>query len=1359
MKRILLIIAIISTTFSYAQTRMVQKFGIREGLSSNYILSITQDKYGYMWFATLDGLSCFDGNKFSSFYHDMQNRVNSISGNALNVVYADKEEPIIWIGTQRDGLDAFNYESGAITIYKHKDNDKNCLSTNDITNIIDAGNGKLWVSTYWQGVELFDKHANKFTHYNTKTVKGMPCNGTWSMAYDKNGHLYIGQVDHGLTIINIKAHVAKNYKCGNPDAALLPDNDIRSIYLDKYGQLWLGTHKGLALFDTNTNSFIPLGTFSGLSQNLLQSNILSIKEIGKYLWVATEFNGVFVIKNRKYQPLSPNSFPTVHYTEGFNRESLSCSSVYSIYDDSFGNIWLGTWGGGANFISHLPQMFNNIEYGADIHNDETLTNKTAQCVCTDLKGRVWVGTDGGGINIFQDGHRIAALTRENGKITDNVINSSFRDKMGNLWFGTYSGWIYKVDAASSALRKLKLLNGDYTDIRCIYENHNHQICIGSSSGLFILDAEALKVKAHYDTRNSQLPELLIRAICQDKYGRYWIGTFGGGLAIMSPDMQKAQIFNRYNKLCSNTINHIICGNGNNMWIATDCGVVRFNTDDFNRYKYFQDKEGLHNINAHALAKDRKGNLWVSTNKGLSCITTSKDKIYNFTNASDIGFGEFCGGAVTTGTDGVMYFGYNGGLCFFNPADMKPDFKLPPVQFTQIEVLKGVSNETDKFISIANREKVYLEHDENTFSIGFNVRDYALKGHVYYAYRLKALNDNWFEVGTDQEVAFRNLPYGKYTLEVKARINDKEWSGTSASIVICINPPLWLSWWAKATYFIIFIFIIGFILFLYRRDFIQRNMYKMEQANREKEIELNNERLRFYTNIAHELRTPLTLIIGPLDDLLRSTSLTDTIRHKIEMIYKNANRLLNLVNQILEFRKAETQNRKLKITRSNLSQTVKEIGLKFKEANKNPDLQINIDIDDNNLVMYYDKEVVTTILDNLLSNAIKYTPSGNIILYLSTKRNLTPPKVDICVIDSGYGIEAKALPHLFDRFYQVGGEHQSYGTGIGLALVKSLSTLHKGTINVNSEIGKGSVFTFSLDIDNTYPDAEHEEEDQTEDKPIDTDTTAVTTQSEDLPVLLVVEDNHDISNYIKESFAADFDVAIAYDGKEGLNKALQLTPDIIVSDVMMPEMDGIELCNKLKNDIRTSHIPIILLTAKDTIENKEEGYQAGADSYITKPFSSNLLHSRINNLLDSRKKLSEKKSLTQLANKKEQLNIFINQHDNEFIEHISTIINDNLAEEKLDIGFLAEHMNMSSSSLYRKMKALTGLSTNEYIHKVKMEIAEKMLIERKYSISEIAFKLGFSSPSYFRQCFKDEYKMSPSDYLKKLTEKSDEEKQS
>jgi signal transduction histidine kinase/AraC-like DNA-binding protein/streptogramin lyase len=954
------------------------------------------------------------------------------------------------------------------------------------------------------------------------------------------------------------------------------------------------------------------------------------------------------------------------------------------------------------------------------------------------------------------------MTKENGRIPDNVVMTAFRDSKDNVWFGTYDGWVYKLNAHTGSMQKerLPMGAGSFSVIFRFYEDSKGRMFVGTNYGFFILDAATMAVKARYDERNSPLPEPYIRSICQDWHGRYWVGTFGSGLTILTSDMKLVKQFWVSKGASSNTINQIVAGKNDKIWVATGDGVMCFDASNLNRSKCYNETNGLLNCKVHSLAQDAQGNVWVGTNRGLSCIVPTKGKVYNYANIDNIGNGEFNDGSVTADSQGKLYFGYNGGIFGFNPSNIKEHYRLPPIGFTNLEVRQGFQGKANRILYLANQKTVDLDYDENTFTVGFNVRDNALNGSVYYAYRVKELSDSWYEIGHDQQVTFRNLPHGTYTMEVKARINDKDWSGPETSVAICIAPPFWLSWWAKTIYILLALGVVVLIFYAYRNYLLRLNQLQMEKSSRKKETEMNNERLRFYTNIAHELRTPLTLVIGPLDDLLRGGTLTDIVRHQVEMISKNANRLLGLVNQIMEFRKTETQNRKLKVARQNLSEVVTEELLKFKEANKNPNLVFDLDLSDKNITLYFDKEVISIILDNLLSNSVKYTPSGSIMITVNARPSAVPPVVDISVIDTGYGIAPEAIPHLFERYYQAGGEHQVSGTGIGLALVRSLSDLHQGTLNVRSKVGEGTAITFSLQMENTYPDAEHAvaaaespKLPTCDDEPsVQKETVSGSEEPDEGHLLiLVVEDNPDIAAYIKDSFEDTYDVVTAENGKEGEEQAFKLTPDIIVSDIMMPVMDGIEMCQTLKNDIRTSHIPIILLTAKDSMLNKEEGYLAGADSYITKPFSSSLLLSRINNLLENRRRQAKQVTTAQLNDKKEQLNVFANQHDNEFIKRVTDIIKQNISEEKLDIGFVAEHMNMSISSLYRKMKALTGQSTNEFIRKIRMGTAEELLLRHDLSISDVAYKVGFSSLSYFRQCFKEVYGSSPSDYIKKITD--------
>ena len=496
--------------------------------------------------------------------------------------------------------------------------------------------------------------------------------------------------------------------------------------------------------------------------------------------------------------------------------------------------------------------------------------------------------------------------------------------------------------------------------------------------------------------------------------------------------------------------------------------------------------------------------------------------------------------------------------------------------------------------------------------------------------------------------------------------------------------------------------------------------------------------------------PYITILGPLEDMQKSNSLSGKDSQKISVIHQSAIRLLNLINQILEFRKTETQNKKLCVSRDNLAALVHEIGLKYKELNRKPEIDFCLEIEQEDMSLFFDKEVVTIILDNLISNAIKYTEKGTITLGLHQVVRNNIHHTEISVSDTGFGIAPDALPHIFDRYYQEGSEHQASGTGIGLALVKNLVVLHEGEIRVESSLNVGSTFYVSLLTDNTYPHVLHADSTEKTSDEKDEKEENIEPVHSGKRILLIVEDNRDICDYIVESFSDDFEVRTAANGEQGLEQALGCIPDIIVSDIMMPVMNGIVMCRKLKEDLRTSHIPIILLTAKDSLQDKEEGYQVGADSYLTKPFSATLLHSRIHNLLESRKLLAERFNTNSiLIDKRAAVAESMNKLDNEFLEKINKLIEDRLSSEKIDIGYLSDAMCMSNSTLYRKMKALTGLSTNEYIRKIKMQYAERLLLEGKYNISEVAFKVGINSTVYFRQCFKDEFGMAPSDYLKKI----------
>ena len=1270
MKKILLSIFLCLPFLLSAQPYTIKHLSIREGLSNNHVVSIAQDKRGSLWFATEEGLNKFDGIRFLTYYKEETTGKQSITGNELNCLLDDPVDSILWIGTQRAGINAYNYANDSFITYRHNENNPKSLVTDDITKIIAASDGNLWICTYWKGVDYFDKQTGQFTHYNTETVPGFASNHIWSAIDGGNGLLYIGHVDRGFSILSIKDKTVKNFTHEPQNPNSLPGNEVTCVYKDKSGNIWIGTDRGVVLFNPEAESFIPFDD----KTNCISHRVYDIHQLDdNRLWIAMEFGGIAVVDLSQQLFRSSDQIHALSIREGDDEYGLSNSSIRCLLQDSFGNVWAGSWGGGINFIKREPSLFSTYKYSPFPSTNNSLNSKIASGVCMDKAGNLWIGTDGGGINVFNKGRRIAIYNADNKKFRSNTVQAALCDSKGGLWFGLFYGGIAYYNPKSQSFRQIFSEDKSRTDVRSFHEDKQGNIWVGTSEGVYLIDCDSKTIKAHYNLENN-----LARCVLKDSEDQVWVGFFGGGLGLYDPQLQSIQLFNVLAKFPSNTINALYEDSRKRLWVATGEGLVCFPSLTDRNYKVYQRESGLANTHIQAIGEDKAGNIWVSTNKGISCLVDSKD--------------------------------------------------------------------------IFSR-KLYCRYTQNSFSIRFNIQNYALVNQVEYAYMLKGLENSWYTLTDPNNVTFRNLPPGKYQFQVKTRMRNQAWSDATTSLNIRIAPPLWLTWWAKSFYILLSLIILFSILYANKKRLDAEALYQLEKQSHEHEQELNNERLRFYTNITHELRTPLTLILGPLEDIQKSDTLSTKDAQKISVIHQSAIRLLNLINQILEFRKTETQNKKLCVSRDNLVPLIREIGLKYKELNRKPAVDIRLVVEKEHMPIYFDKEIIQTILDNLISNALKYTEKGSISIGIRQVERAEVNYTEIRVSDTGYGIKPEALPHIFDRYYQEGGKHQASGTGIGLSLVKNLVALHEGEIRVESAPNQGSTFYVSLLTDNSYPQALHADSQEKESNVQHIEEAQVNqVSSSDKPILLVVEDNPDICDYIAESFSDHFEVKTAANGKLGKESALKEIPDIIVSDIMMPVMDGNEMCRELKKDVRTSHIPIILLTAKDSLRDKEEGYQVGADSYLTKPFSASLLHSRIENLLQSRRNLANHFSANAaISNKAAVITESLNKLDNEFIHKINQLIEERLSSDKIDISYLSDKMCMSNSTLYRKMKALTGLSTNEYVRKIRMKHAEQYLLEGKYNISEIAFKVGINNLFYFRQCFKEEFGYIPSEYLKRLKE--------
>ena len=1314
---------------------------MEQGLSNSNVVGITQDKQGYVWFATESGLNRFDGHSFRNFRKNAT-RFTSINSNELNQVLADPADNIIWIATQRSGLNAFDTKTEKFTYYLNDSGNPNSIVTNDVTNLAMASDGNLWLSTYHRGVDYFNKKSKQFTHYNQSTVPGFVSNHVWCIADDNHGKLFIGHVFDGLSILSLKDRKIKNFNFNPAIPNSLPGAEVLSIYIDRRKNIWIGTNNGLALFDPKSEKFTIFRNIPGKPTSISSNRILSIKELSDdRLWIGTSQGGINILDLEGTTLLNPALVTFQHIYANNDESGLSHPTVKEIFQDSFNNIWIGTSGGGISVISNKSRFLKTLSYSPYRGAKSSLSDKVAWGICTDNEDRVWIGTDGGGIDVFQKGIKTVHFGHETGDLPDNFIICAMKDSEGNLWFGSGSKDVIKYNQKNKQFARIKSIKSEVS-IRCFYEDKDKNIWIGSNKGLYSYHLPTGNVKI-FTSENSQLPDNVVLSISQDAKGQLWIGTLGQGIAIFTPGFKLIRNISTYNGFCSNAIHHIFRDSKNQMWAATREGLAFFKSSDDNHYKVYTEKDGMADSYVCSIAEGKPGYIWFSTNSGISQLNANTKKFVNFNYLDGVPRGNFMSGSVTKAKSGIIYFGSQSGVCYFNSLENPFIFKTSRVTITEFSYFDRKTTMQKNTFNVPVSDKIKLKHNQNTFNISFNVMDFGLNEETEYAYSLKGLEDSWYNVGSEKQVTFRNIPPGRYEFMVKSRLRNQEWSKEITSMQIVIEPPFWLTWWAKTVYFILAAWLILFIIRFYKRRLDLENSLYLEQKNHQQEQVLNDERMSFYTNIAHELRTPLTLIIGPLKDLESDQSLSQAHTKKISLIHRSAIRLLNLINQIMEFRKTETHNRNLCIIKDDLSALVQEIGIKYEGLNQNSKISFKISIETSETNLYYDPEIITIILDNLISNALKYTKKGEIAISMRSVSEDQNQITEIEVRDTGVGITPEAQSRIFDRYYQVKNEHHVSGSGIGLSLAKNLAELHQGTISVESKPGEGSSFKFRILTDNLYPEAMHTEV-------LSKNKEAEENSTSSKGLILIVEDNDEIREYIAGSFSETFDILEAVNGKAGTDLAFERTPDIIISDIMMPVMDGIEFCKIMKEDMRTSHIPLILLTAKDSLQDKTEGYSIGADSYITKPFSAGLLQSRVNNLLESRKKIAALFSTSQ-TQKQATISESLSKLDKEFLDKVTAIVEENLDSEHVNIAFIAERMNMSHSTLYRKIKALTNISANELIRKIKIQNAEKLLLTGKYTVSEISFLVGISSSSYFRQCFKDEFGMSPTEYIKQIME--------
>lgn len=1356
-KWVSLTITVLFAVATKAQVTNFQNIGLRQGLSNGFVVDIAMDSQGFLWAATESGLNRIAGQKCTTFTTSNSN----ISRNECIGLYYDKKANNVWVHYKGGMLDMFDCKTQRLISFG-KDYGRYNGSVSDVSGAADGG---IWIAYNDGTVQHYDASNHKFktiyggTFSNTST--GVRC-----VYDDVHDNLYIGLRTNGLYTYNLRTHKVKYYYHREGDPTSLPGNNVRCIYQDHMGNTWIGTNMGLALMDKTNGTFRVFKHDANDPTSLISDNIHGITELNNHqLWIASDVGGIGILDLNRYT--NPAFGPVAFSSMVKDNSGLSSDNIRRVLQDNFGNIWICNYSTGIDFVPGNEPVFHTLT-----NNGKTVDNVLATYF--DHENNLWIGQDNK-ICKISDGKIVGEWNFSKYLSTSSgSVYAITEDYEGNIWLGTNDNGVLRFNPKTHAFWRYPY--GQQLDFHALYVDRQGKVWMGSEIDLYSYYKGISKCETWVGS-----PLRGIYSIAEDRQGRMWVGCNDRGVVVINRNGKLFAHLNEKVHFPTEIVNQVFVDHDGGMWIATAKGLVYVpDTRKPYSFKVYNEKEGVRNAHLRAITQDRNGNIWVSMFSGIAYFDIHNQRFYNYDYKSGIPTSNFVEAAAAIAPDGTLFFGSPGGVCYFNPQMLSEQHEVSPVEIIDCERLGSLSQQKlGSIIPYTDKGIIRLKHNDNTFKFAFTVKDFSQVGDVEYSYKMKGFDDKWYDTEGDDEVTFRNLPPGHYTFIVRAKLRNQEWKdATQAEAEVVVSHPLWLTWWAKLIYLLLAVGLVWYLFRSYKQRLLLRSSLEQTKWENEQKQQLNDERLRFFTNVTHELRTPLTLILGPIEDIAGDSRLPEVFKKKVDGIKASAERLLSLINDLLEFRKTETQNRRLSVAREDLGTLVREIGMRYHDLNSNPKVEIKVEVDPSVKPLYFDSEVITTVINNFMSNAIKYTPKGSITLSLSLI-NHTPQEVTIAVTDTGYGISKKALPHIYDRYYQAGDMHQASGTGIGLALVKSLAELHEARLTVESEEGKGSRFSFILNADNTYPNALHKDEStyngvsagavpcagpqQTEANEMEKTNTH--------PLILIVEDNADIRQYITDSLSEDYHIEQASNGREGCDKAYSLIPDLIVSDIMMPEMDGIEMTKVLKEDIRTSHIPIILLTAKTGNDNQLEGYESGADSYLTKPFSARLLQGRIRNILATRRRMAEyiaQRSLCSFgvampttpadalqgktssppATESMQAEPIVSKLDREFLDKLDGLIADNMSTETLDISFFTEHMFMSHSTLYRKVKALTGMNINEYVRKAKLNKAMALLKGGNHNVTEVASLTGFNNKGNFRESFKREYGITPSEILKR-----------
>lgn len=1354
----------------------------KSGLSQSSVFAILQDHLGFMWIGTRDGLNRYDAKKFTTYRNALSDR-DVLSDNYITTLFEDKQKRL-WVGTA-NGLNLFNRQKDKFEIIPVA-TDRNAM----INGVTEDRRGNIWFSTSI-GLYVLRKEATStqlelvYNGYKPDGATAVHAGSRYvqQVMEDSQGRSWISTVGGVYVYQNLL-----NKKSSPPqhifraETGRLNCQDVRFVYEMKPGIYWFGTKEGgINVYDQRSDAFTYYGDgVAGKSTGLHSLDIRSM--------IADRFGGYWIgTINGLYYYAEDTGFLSFRKNE-INPYSISDNSIRPIYQDHRGSIWLGTYYGGVNIFDRNIPFFRNHTKGTS---KDGLSSNVISGIVQDQASNYWVGTEGGGLSYFSSHKELLYQYTSNPAIgtslSTNHVKALYLDKNENLYIGTYNGGLNVLKKGSTSFQHYK----------------------------------------HDPANPSSIANNNVYSFATDDANNLWIGTYGGGVSLQKNG--ESSFFERYNhrrkdgkQLSSDLVRIVFMDSRKNMWVGTDNGLnVKWKgKDGFEKFYYADDnpesissnviinifedskgrlwvstyKNGINEFNYATKAFHRimpkspnlsndfysivedNGLLWISNDKGLAAFNPEDGNIKRYNILDGLVGNEFSMHAAYKSKTGELLFGGTHGITAFWPKDIPTSSYIPKVVFTDFKVSnKSVPIDDDGTLKshISNRPTLTLDYKQNMFSVDFATLNFIVPDKNRYAYKLEGFDSHWNYVSTPT-ATYTNLPAGNYTLLIKGASNDGVWSEHPQELKIVMLPPPWKTWWA----YLIYTLLVGAAVYAVVR--FTRSRAELKHLLKVKEMEAENKRklaevkASFFTNISHELRTPLTLILGPLDYILPSMEENNSLKPTLTTMHKNAQQLLQLVNELLDLRKNELGHTRLKVAEYAIDEFVREVLYSFKNQMALKGIVVETYCEEPHLKVWFDHVQLGKVFYNLIGNAVKYVPNnGHIQVNLST----TPSHVDgekdklyIEIRDNGIGIPEDEIQSVFELFYQADkqvGIKPSLGSGVGLALAKEIVQQHHGTIQVESryspqQIDSFTIFKIEIPLGNAhftdeelvvnpkantfYSTEQQNHQGQISHKDIlaiETEVSAIVDDQE-LNSVLIVDDNEAIRDFLYQGLSRNYKVVVAADGEEALTFIEQQLPDMIISDVMMPNLDGVSLLKKVKENPISSHIPVLLLTALSSDQDMREGMYAGADDYLVKPINLELLSLKIQNILFTRK-YYRKSFLQELVLKESGENDGAKGQDYTFLKKVVDFVEQNLAESELNVVRLSAEVGMSRPVVYRKIKQITGLSVIELINLIRMRHAVTLLNDSQLLVSEIAYHLGYSDPKYFSKSFKVFFGLSPSQF--------------